>query len=275
MLCEQKGCVLKVVPINDNGELIWDEFKKLLTTKTKLVSMVYISNSLGSVNPVKDIIYAAHAVGAKVLIDAAQAAACKTIDVQNLDCDFLALSSHKLFGPTGVGILYGKEELLQSMPPYQGGGDMIASVTFEKTLYNDLPYKFEAGTPNIGGVIGFGESLKYIEALGLKNIGHYESELMDYAKKQLTQVSGIRFIGTAKEKGPVISFVLGDIHPHDIGTLLDQEGVAIRTGHHCTQPVMKRFGVPATARASFSIYNTKEDVDQLVEGLKKVVKVFQ
>jgi cysteine desulfurase/selenocysteine lyase len=275
LLCEQVGCVLKVVPIDDSGEIIWQEFERLLNAKTKIVSMVYVSNSLGTVNPVAQVIRAAKSVGAKVVIDAAQAAACKTINVQELGCDFLALSAHKMFGPTGVGVLYGKEDLLNSMPPYQGGGDMIASVSFEKTLYNDLPYKFEAGTPNIGGVIGFGEAIKYIQKLGLKNIAQHESKLLYYAQEKLSKIPGIRFIGTASEKGPVISFLLSDIHPHDIGTLLDQEGVAVRTGHHCTQPVMKRFKVPATARASFSIYNNEEDVDQLVAGLHKVLKVFQ
>ncbi|MGE3975041.1 MAG: aminotransferase class V-fold PLP-dependent enzyme [Bdellovibrionales bacterium] len=275
MLSEQVGCVLKVIPMNDRGEIIFEEFKKLLSSKTKLLSVVYVSNSLGTVNPIEEMIPMARAVGAKTLIDAAQATTCKKINVQELDCDFLTLSAHKMFGPTGVGVLYGKQELLQSMPPYQGGGDMIASVTFEKTIYNELPYKFEAGTPNIGGVIAFGVALRYIENIGLENIWKYESELLAYAQQELAKIPEVQFIGTAKQKGPVISFVMGDIHPHDIGTLLDQEGVAVRTGHHCTQPVMKKFGVPATVRASFSIYNTKEDVDQLVEALKKVVKVFQ
>lgn len=275
MICEEKGCVLKIAPMNDDGELIFEEFEKLLSNKTKLLAMVYISNSLGTVNPVKEVIDAAHKAGAVVVIDGAQAVSHFPVDVQELNCDFFAFSGHKLFGPTGVGVLYGKEELLNRMSPYQGGGDMIASVTFEKTTYNQLPYKFEAGTPNVAGVIGLGAAIDYFETLDKAQLAAYDQELLAYAKDALSKVEGIRFIGTAKNKVAIVSFVLDDIHAHDIGTLVDEEGVAIRTGHHCTQPVMKHFGVPATSRASFSIYNTKEEIDQLVNALNRAKDIFQ
>lgn len=274
MLCEEKGCVLRVAPINDSGELIWEEFQKLLTPKVKLVAMVYISNSLGTINPIKKIIEAAHRVGAVVLVDGAQAVSHRSVDVQELDADFFAFSGHKLFGPTGVGVLYGKEKLLNAMPPFLGGGDMIASVTFEKTTYNVLPHKFEAGTPHVAGVIGLGAAIDYVQSVGLDTIGEYEKDLLAYGTKALSAVPGLRLIGTAKEKASILSFVFSDIHAHDLGTLVDREGVAIRTGHHCTQPVMKRFGVPATARASLSMYNTTEEIDNLIDALYKAKKVF-
>lgn len=275
MLCEQNGCVLKVIPMNERGELDMSEFEKLLGSKTKLVSVVYVSNSLGTVNPVRQIVKTAHARGVPVLLDAAQAIATRPVDVQELDCDFLVFSSHKMFGPTGVGILYGKTKWLEQMPPYQGGGDMIASVTFEKTTYNVLPYKFEAGTPPIAGVIGFGEAIDYIRKIGFEKIQSHEGDLLAYATSVLSKIPGLRIIGTAAEKAAIVSFTLDGIHPHDIGTLLDQEGIAVRTGHHCTQPVMKKFKIPATARASFSIYNTREEVDRLASGIKKVMEVFK
>ena len=275
MLCERKGCKLKIIPINNQGELILEEFDKLLTPKVKFLSIVYVSNSLGTINPVKQMIKHAHNLNIPVLVDGAQAVSHLEIDVQDLDCDFFVCSSHKLFGPTGVGILYGKEDLLNKMPPYQGGGDMIASVTFEKTTYNVLPYKFEAGTPNVADVIGFGAALDYVHRIGLKNIAAHEQELLAYGTKVLSVIADIRLIGTAKHKAPVLSFVLPNIHPHDIGTLVDREGVAIRTGHHCTQPVMKHFRVPATARASLSMYNTKDELDILVKALRKAEAVFQ
>jgi len=275
MLCEEKGCALRVIPMNDNGELKFEEFEKLLNERTKFISIVYVSNSLGTINPVKKIIDAAHKRSIPVLVDAAQAVSHHPIDVARLDCDFLAFSGHKLFGPTGVGVLYGKAELLNKMPPYQGGGDMIASVTFEKTTYNVLPYKFEAGTPNVAGVIGLGAAIDYVSSIGLNNIADYKKDLLDYATKALQTVEGLKLIGTAKDKTSILSFVIEGIHAHDVGTLVDQEGVAIRTGHHCTQPVMKHFGVPATSRASISMYNTKEEIDTLVDALNKAKKIFQ
>jgi cysteine desulfurase/selenocysteine lyase len=275
MLCEQNGCVLKIIPINDNGEIIFEEYSKLLTFKTKLVSIVYISNSLGTINPVEEIIAEAHKKGALVLVDGAQAVSHTKIDVQKLDCDFFAFSGHKLFGPTGIGVLYGKRSLLEKMPPYQGGGDMIASVTFEKTIYNVLPYKFEAGTPNIAGAIGLGAAIDYVESIGLDNIANYKKELLDYGTQALLTIPDLRLIGTAKHKSSILSFVLPDIHPHDLGTIVDGEGVAIRTGHHCTQPVMKRFNIPATARASLAFYNTKEEIDALVKAVQKAREVFK
>ncbi len=275
MLCEAKGCTLKVAPFNDNGELIFEEFEKLLTPQTKLVGIVYASNSLGTINPIKEIISATHKQGAVILIDAAQATGHRAINVQDLDCDFLAFSGHKLFGPTGVGVLYGKEKLLDQMPPYQGGGDMIASVTFEKTAYNALPYKFEAGTPHVAGVIGLGAAIDFIRSIGLENIKHYENELLDYGTKALSAIPGLKLIGTAKDKSAILSFVLDNIHPHDIGTIVDEEGVAIRTGHHCTQPVMKHFNIPATSRASFAFYTKKEEIDHLVQAIYKAKEIFQ
>lgn len=274
ILCEEKGAVLRVIPINDAGELVLDEFEKLLTPRTKIVAVAHVSNALGTINPVKKIIELAHRAHVPVLIDGAQAAPHIKIDVQALDCDFYTLSSHKLFGPTGIGVLYGKAALLEAMPPYQGGGDMISSVTFEKTLYNVLPYKFEAGTPNIADVIGLGAGIDYVNRVGLENIGAHEHALLTYATEQLSKIPGLRIIGTAKEKASVLSFVLEGIHPHDAGTILDQEGIAVRTGHHCAQPVMHRFGIPATTRASLAFYNTREEVDALVEGVKKVMEIF-
>lgn len=274
MLCEEKKATLKIIPINDDGELMMDEFKKLLSKKTKLVAVAHISNSLGSVNPVKEIITAAHEKSIPVLIDGAQAIHHTTVDVKELDCDFYAFSAHKMYGPTGVGVLYGKEELLNVIPPYQGGGDMIKTVTFEKTTYNELPHKFEAGTPNIAGGIAFGAAIDYINSLGVENIAAYEHELTSYALEQLNTVPGIKFIGKAKERASVISFLLDNIHPYDAGVILDKMGIAVRTGHHCAQPLMDRFKIPGTVRASFSFYNTKEEVDVLVKGLHKVIDMF-
>jgi cysteine desulfurase/selenocysteine lyase len=273
-VCEKTGAILKIIPINDEGEILIDEYKKLLSSKTKLVSTVYISNSLGTINPVKEITDLAHSVGARVLIDAAQAIAHETVDVQSLECDYLAFSGHKMFGPTGVGVLYGKEEILNEMPPYQGGGDMIETVTFEKTTYNVLPHKFEAGTPHIAGVIALGAAIDYLNELGLENIKKYEAELLNYATEQVLTVPGLKIIGTAKKKASVISFTINGLHPHDIATIGNKYGLALRTGHHCTQPLLKRLGVPATARASLSIYNNKEDIDNLVTNLKKMVELF-
>lgn len=274
MLCEQTGAVLRVIPITDTGELSFGGFGRLLNARTKFVAITHVSNALGSINPVKRIIEMAHEQGVPVLIDGAQAVPHQKIDVQALDCDFYAFSGHKLYGPTGIGILYGKTELLDKMPPYQGGGDMISSVTFEKTTYNKLPYKFEAGTPNIAGAIGLGAAIDYVMKVGQATISTYESKLLLHAISSLSEVALLRQIGTAKERAGVVSFTLGDIHPHDIGTILDREGIAIRTGHHCAQPVMARFKVPATCRASFSFYNTMEEVDALVSALERVKKVF-
>ncbi|MEJ5261795.1 MAG: cysteine desulfurase [Ignavibacterium sp.] len=274
LICEEKKAKLRVIPIDNNGELVFEEFEKMINEKTKFVSVVYASNSLGTVNPVKQIIELAHSFNVPVLLDAAQAVNHLKIDVQELDCDFLAFSGHKLYGPTGIGILYGKVNYLENMPPYQGGGDMIAKVTFEKTLYNELPYKFEAGTPNIAGTIGLGAAIDYVEKVGLDKIAAYENELLEYATQKISELNGLKIIGTAKNKISVLSFVLENVHPHDVGTFLDFEGVAIRTGHHCTQPVMDRYGIPATSRASFGMYNTFEEVDVLVNGLKKILEVF-
>jgi cysteine desulfurase/selenocysteine lyase len=274
MLCEEKGARLRVVPINDRGEFILEEYEKFLGPKTKLVSVSHISNALGTLNPLRQIIASAHRYNVPVLIDGAQAVPRIPVDVRDLDCDFYAFSSHKLYGPTGLGILYGKAKLLDAMPPYQGGGDMISSVTFEKTTYNKLPHKFEAGTPHVAGAIGLAAAIEYVSRLGMENIATYEHDLLTYATDVVSQIPGIRLIGTAREKAGVLSFVLDPIHPHDIGTILDQEGIAIRTGHHCAQPVMQRFGVPATARASFGLYNTRAEVDALAAGLQKVKEVF-
>jgi len=273
-VCEKTGAVLKIIPINDEGELLMDEYKKLLSSKTKLVSTVFISNSLGTINPVKDIIDLAHSVGARVFIDAAQAIAHEHVDVQALDCDYLAFSGHKMFGPTGVGVLYGKEEILNEMPPYQGGGDMIETVTFEKTTYNVLPHKFEAGTPHIAGVIALGSAIDYLNQLGLENIKKYEHDLLEYATSEIEKVKGLKIIGTAKNKASVISFTIDGLHPHDIATIGNKYGLALRTGHHCTQPLLKRLGVSATARASLSVYNNKSDIDHLVTNLNKMVELF-
>jgi cysteine desulfurase / selenocysteine lyase len=274
LLAKEKKALLKVIPISDAGELDIDAYKKLVTNRTKIVSVVYVSNSLGTINPVEEIIQYAHSFNIPVLIDGAQAVNHFPVDVQKLDCDFLALSGHKLFGPTGIGVLYGKKTILESMPPFMGGGDMISKVTFEETTFNELPYKFEAGTPNIEGVIGFGAAIDYINKIGLINIQAYEKELFEYALNAISSIKGLNVIGTAKNKCSVISFTLDNIHPHDVGTFLDFEGIAIRTGHHCTQPVMQRYNIPATSRVSLSFYNTKEEVDILVNGIKKVIEVF-
>ncbi|MEK7229766.1 MAG: cysteine desulfurase [Candidatus Binatota bacterium] len=274
MLCEQVGARLRVIPMNHDGELLLDEYERLLGEKTKLVSVAHVSNALGTINPIGRIIESAHRRNIPVLVDGAQAAPHMKVDVQELDCDFYAFSGHKLFGPTGIGILYGKARHLEAMPPYQGGGDMISLVTFEKTHYNIIPYKFEAGTPHIAGVIGLGAAIDYVSGIGLDAVAAYEGEVLAYATAQLSTIKGLRIIGRAKEKASVLSFVLEGVHPHDIGTVLDREGVAIRAGHHCAMPVMQRFGVPATARASFAFYNTREEVDVLVRAVRKVLKVF-
>ena len=275
ILCGEKGATLRVIPMNEAGELLLEEFEKLLNPKTRLVSVVHVSNTLGTINPIKKIIQMSHDRNVPVLIDGAQAASHLRVDVQTLDCDFYAFSGHKLYGPTGIGALYGKESLLDSMPPYQSGGDMIRTVTFEKTLYNVLPHRFEAGTPNIAGGVALGAAIEYINRIGQENILAYESQLLDYASEQILNVGGVRPIGTAREKTGVISFVLKGIHAHDVGTILDQEGIAVRTGHHCTQPIMDWFGVPATVRASFCFYNTREEIDALVQGINKVIEVFK
>jgi cysteine desulfurase/selenocysteine lyase len=275
MLCERKGARLVVAPVNDSGEVILDEFARLLTDRTRIVAFGHASNALGTINPLKRMIALAHGAGAVVVIDGAQGAPHALIDVRDLDCDFYALSGHKVYGPTGIGVLYGKESLLEAMPPWQGGGDMILSVSFEKTTYNALPYKFEAGTPNIEGVVGLAAALDYVSALGIDNITAHEQELLAYATRRLQEIEGLRIIGTAAEKASVISFTLEGVHPHDIGTILDQEGIAIRTGHHCAQPIMMRFNIPATGRASFGLYNTLEEADVLVDGLRKVIEVFR
>ena len=274
MICEERGAILKIIPINDAGELLLDEYEKLLDEKVKIVAVTQVSNVLGTINDVKFIIDKAHAVGAKVLIDGAQGSVHQPLNVVALDADFYVFSSHKLYGPTGVGVLYGKKALLEAMPPYQTGGDMIDVVTFEKTTFAPLPNKFEAGTPNIAGVIGFGVALKWVESVGFDTIVQHEDALLQYAMEQLKDIPEVRVIGTAKEKAGVISFVVKGIHPHDIGTLLDHEGVAVRVGHHCAQPLMKRMKVPATARMSFGIYNTSEEIDRLIAGLKKIIALF-
>jgi cysteine desulfurase/selenocysteine lyase len=274
LLCERSGAVLRVAPIDDAGELMWDEFERALGARTRLVAVTHVSNALGTVVAVKRIVDLAHAQGAAVLIDGAQAAPHLAIDVRSLDCDFYAFSGHKLYGPTGIGVLYGKRELLEAMPPYQGGGDMIREVSFAKTTYNDLPYKFEAGTPNIAGVIGLGVAIDYVSAIGLDAIAAHEHELLAYATAQARALPGLRLIGTAKHKASILSFVLDGVHPHDAGTVLDAEGVAVRTGHHCAMPVMEHFHVPATVRASFALYNTRADVDALFDGVRKAQEVF-
>jgi cysteine desulfurase/selenocysteine lyase len=274
MLCTEKDARLCVAPIDDNGELLIDEFADLLSPRTKLVAVTHVSNALGTVNPVRKIIELAHDRKIPVLVDGAQAVPHMKVDVQELDCDFYAFSGHKIYGPTGIGVLYGKAELLNAMPPYQGGGDMIASVTFEKSTYNKIPYKFEAGTPDIAGAIGLGAALRYVSELGIERIGAHEHDLLEYATDAVSQISGLRIVGRASEKAGVLSFLFENVHPHDIGTILDQEGIAIRTGHHCSQPVMRRFNIPATARASFALYNTREEIDALVRGIEKVREVF-
>jgi cysteine desulfurase/selenocysteine lyase len=274
ILCEQQGARLRVIPINDQGELLLDEFKKLLGPRTKIVAVTHVSNALGTVNPIQEIVKTAHAHGVPVLVDGAQAVQHMKVNVQELDCDFYAFSSHKMYGPMGVGVLYGKRALLEAMPPYQGGGDMIRSVTFDKTTYNQLPYKFEAGTPDVAGAIGLGVAINYLTGLGIEGVAAHEHDVLNYATETLSDVPGIRLIGTAKEKAGVLSFVMDGVHPHDIGTILDQEGIAVRTGHHCAQPIMQRFGIPATVRASFGLYNTRGEVDALVAGIQKVREVF-
>ncbi|HYQ91947.1 MAG TPA: cysteine desulfurase [Candidatus Competibacteraceae bacterium] len=274
MLCERQKATLRVVPIDDAGELILEEYERLLTERTKLVAVVHVSNALGTVNPVKAIIDLAHARGIPVLLDGAQSVPHLPVDVRALDCDFFAFSGHKVYGPSGVGVLYGKAYLLEAMPPYQGGGDMIRTVTFAKTEYADLPHKFEAGTPAIADVIGLGAALDWVTAIDLDTIAAHEHDLLVYATEQLNDIPGLRLIGTARDKAAVISFVLEGVHPHDIGTILDQEGVAIRTGHHCAQPVMERYQLPATARASFAVYNTRKEVDVLVVAIRKVQEWF-
>jgi cysteine desulfurase / selenocysteine lyase len=274
ILCEEKEAKLRVAPINDDGELLLDEFENLLGPRTKIVAVTHVSNALGTVNPVDQIVEMAHRRNIPVLIDGAQGVPHLKVDVQALDCDFYVFSGHKMYGPTGIGVLYGKSALLDGMPPYQGGGDMISSVTFEKTIYNKLPFKFEAGTPNVAGAIALGAAIEYLNGLGMDKIAEHEHELLAYATKLVSAVPGVRLIGTAEERAGVLSFVVEGIHPHDIGTILDQEGIAIRTGHHCAQPLMQRFHIPATARSSFALYNTKEEVDTLADGIRKVQEVF-
>ncbi|MBN1477048.1 cysteine desulfurase [Candidatus Sumerlaeota bacterium] len=274
MLCERQGARLRVAPITDEGEIDLEAFERMITDRTRLVAVAHVSNALGTINPIKRIAAIAHARGVPVLVDGAQAVPHMAIDVRDIGADFYAMSAHKMYGPMGVGVLYGRTELLDAMPPWMGGGDMIKSVTFEKTVYNDLPHKFEAGTPNVPGVIGLGAAAGYLERVCLRNIAAHELGLLAYATRRLHEIPGLRIIGTSPRKAGVISFVLADVHPHDIGTILDQEGVAIRTGHHCAQPVMKRFGIAATARASLGLYNTTEDIDALIRGLGRVREVF-
>ena len=274
MVCEQTGCTLKVAPINKRGELLFDEYVKLLSPRTKLVAIAHVSNALGSILPVKRIVDAAHAQGAVVLVDGAQAVPHAHVDVRALGCDFYAFSGHKLYGPTGIGVLYGREELLESMPPWQGGGDMILTVSFEKTTYNDLPAKFEAGTPNISGAVGLAAAMDYVESLGLDAIAAHEHRLVELATAELQKIPGIQIIGTAANKASIVSFTLDGVHPHDLGTILDHEGVAVRTGHHCAMPLMTFLGLPATVRASFAVYNTEKDVASLIAALGKAREVF-
>jgi len=275
LIGEMTGAKLKVIPVNDSGELMMEEFHQLLTEKVKLVSVVHASNSLGTINPVKEIIDAAHKVGAVVMIDGAQSTVHLDIDVQELDCDFFAISSHKVYGPTGIGVLYGKRALLEAMPPFMGGGEMIKDVSFEKTTWNDLPYKFEAGTPNIADTVALKAALDFVSGIGKSTIRKYEDELLRYATEQLQSIDGIRLIGTAKQKVSVASYVVEGVHPQDLGILLDNQGVAVRTGHHCTQPLMNRFGIPGTTRASFAMYNSKEEIDVMIAGLHKAIKLLR
>jgi len=274
MLCERTGAKLRVIPMNQQGELLQDEYAAMLSERVKLVAVNHVSNALGTINPIKQMIAQAHAVGAVAMIDGAQATPHMKVDVRDLNADFYCFSGHKVYGPTGIGALYGKRALLEAMPPYQGGGDMIAYVSFEKTTYNELPYKFEAGTPNIADAIGLGAAVDYAEAIGMDNIAAYEAELLDYATEQVSAIDGVRLVGTAKHKASVLSFLIGDVHAHDAGTILDREGVAVRAGHHCAQPVMDFFCVPATTRASFAFYNTREEVDALCRGIVKVKELF-
>jgi len=274
MLCEQTGAVLKVVPINDDGELLFEDYLSLLGSRTKMVAVVHVSNALGSINPVREMVRAAHAHGVPVLLDGAQAVSHMKVNVRELDCDFYAFSGHKLYGPTGIGVLYGKQALLEEMPPYQGGGDMIRTVTFEKTEYNELPYKFEAGTPNIAGGIALGTAIDYVTEIGFDPISQHEDDLLSYVTSEVKSMPGLRLIGTAKNKAGILSFVMDGAHPHDVGTILDHQGIAVRAGHHCAMPVMQRYGVPATVRASLALYNSRDDVDALVAGLHKVKELF-
>lgn len=273
MLCEEKGAILKVIPINDAGEIIFEEFEKLLSSKTKLVSIVHASNALGTINPVENIIDAAHAYGAKVLLDAAQSSSHLELDVQKLDCDFLAMSAHKIFGPTGLGVLYGKREILEAIPPFQGGGEMIKEVTFEKTTFNDIPFKFEAGTPNIGDVISFKKALDFINEIGKPQMKAHEDNLLAYANELLSPIKGFIPVGTAAKKVSVLSFNINGMHPFDVGVMLDAKGIAVRTGHHCTQPLMKRLGLEGTVRASFAVYNSKSEIEKLAEGVAQIAKL--
>ena len=275
MLAAEKGAILRVAPIDDRGEIVLDEYQKLLGPRTRIVALAQVSNALGTINPVREMIAQAHAAGAVALIDGAQAAPHMPVDVQDLDCDFYAFSGHKAFGPTGIGVLFGKASLLDAMPPWQGGGDMIRSVTFEKTTFNDPPYKFEAGTPHIAGAIGLGAAIEYVTAIGLDRVAAWEHELLVYGTEALERVPGLRLIGTARRKAAVLSFVLEGVHPHDIATILDGQGIAIRAGHHCAQPIMERFGLTATSRASLAFYNTYREIDALVEGLGKVREIFE
>jgi cysteine desulfurase/selenocysteine lyase len=274
LLCEEKGARLQIIPMSDSGELDLQAYERLLSDRTRIVSVVHVSNALGTINPVEEIVRLAHRRGIPVVVDGAQAAPHMKVDVQALGCDFYALSGHKMFGPTGIGVLYGTSSLLEAMPPYQGGGDMIRSVTFERTLYNTLPYKFEAGTPDIAGAIALGAAIGYLGEIGFDRIAAHEHDLLEYGTAALSRIPGVRLIGTAREKAGILSFVVDGVHPHDVGTILDREGVAIRTGHHCCQPLMNRLGVPATARASLALYNTREEIDALAAALGKVREVF-
>ncbi|MBQ6070875.1 MAG: cysteine desulfurase [Bacteroidales bacterium] len=274
-LCEDRGAVLKVLPFQDNGELYMQQLEEFITPKTKIVAITHVSNSLGTINPIREIIRMAHAHGVPVMVDGAQAVAHCPVDVQTLDCDFYCFSGHKMYGPMGIGVMYGKEKWLREMKPYQGGGEMISNVTFEKTTYNDLPFKFEAGTPAVGDVIGLRKAIEYMLQIGVKEIADYEEDLRQYATRQLLQIEGLRIIGQAKEKAAVISFLVGNIHPYDMGVLLDHQGIAVRTGHHCTQPVMNHYQIPGTVRASFALYNTKEEIDRLVEAVRKAKAMLE
>ena len=274
IICEQKKAELKIIPMNVKGELLIEEIEGMISEKTKFISINHVSNSLGTVNRIEDVIKIAHANNIRIMIDGAQAVQHLSVDLMKLNADFYCFSGHKVYAPTGIGVLYGKKELLEKMPPYQGGGDMIKSVTFEKTIYNDIPNRFEAGTPNIAGTIGLGASIDYLVSIGIENIAKHEKELLDYATQEIRKIEGVQIIGNAIEKASVLSFVIEGIHPHDIGTILDKQGVAIRTGHHCTQPTMDFYGIPATARASFAIYNSRKDVDALINAVKKTIEVF-
>lgn len=274
MLCECTGAILKVIPIDKNGDIIFEEYEKLLSERTRIVAINHISNAIGTINPIEEVIRTAHSFGIPVLIDGAQSIQHKRIDVRKLDCDFYAFSGHKIYGPTGIGVLYGKKKILENMPPYQGGGEMIQSVSFEKTIYNVLPYKFEAGTPNIAGAIGLASAIDYITSIGLENIEKYEKELFEYALNQINNLDGVRIIGNAKQKANIISFLLDNLHPYDVGSVLDNEGIAVRTGMHCAEPLMKIFSINGTVRVSLALYNTKEEINKLIEALKKAKKLL-